>query len=215
MDALDTAPPPNPPERGGVLLRLGGDDDEGAVHGFVPAEVAKRLTALSSLTAVPGARLPALGIALADGAVVTVLRVGQAATVAGGWKAAYAPGEDWLVPGADRALLCHLGGFDVALMGAVVVATGVFDAAPAHGGAAGTGTAGRDGVLWRGDVVPVLDVRALYAQAEAATWAARASKLGGSQPPAAEAVEEAAEDEGRRAILPGAPLPGEKLGGQR
>jgi hypothetical protein len=136
--------------------------DEGEALGFVPAEVARRLTALSSVTPVPGARPPIAGIALADGAVVTVLSIGQA-VVSPGVKPSYEPGDDWCVPGADRAVLCHLGGFDVALTGATVLATGVFDVAPDG-----------EGVLWRSSVVPVIDVRGLYAQAEATAWAERA-----------------------------------------
>jgi len=143
-------------------------EGDGAALGFVPAEVARRLTTLSSFVPVPGARPPASGIALADGAVVTVLRVGQADPPPVAGRPAYTPGEDWLVPGADRAVLCQLGGFEAALVGAVVVTTGLFDAAP------------DGGVIWRGDVVPVLDVRALYTQAEAATWAERASRIGRS-----------------------------------
>jgi hypothetical protein len=149
-----------------VLLRLG--DGEAAGLAFVPAEVARRLTTLSSFIPVPGAQPPASGIALADGAVVTVLRVGEAETRTSMGRPAYSPGEDWLVPGANRAVLCQLGGFEAALVGGVVVATGLFDAAP------------DGGVIWRGDVVPALDVRALYAQAEAASWAERASRIGRS-----------------------------------
>jgi hypothetical protein len=188
-------------ERGGVLLRL--DEGEGGdAFGFVPAEVARRLTALTALTVVPGARPPVAGIALADGAVVTVLRIGQ--REAPGGKQAYAPGDDWLVPGADRALLCDLGGFDVALTGATVVATGVFDAAPV-----------RDGVLWRGEVVPVLDVRALYARAEAVKWAERASRTGATHPPVERVACGAEGDEGRLAMLPAAPGEGGESGGGR
>ncbi len=155
-----------------MLLRLPGEEAGGTLC-FVPADVARRLTELSAFTPVPGARPPVSGIALADGRVVTVMRIGSADTmgdpervpqpppVAGGLcRATYEPGEDWIVPGADRAVLCNLGGFEVALTGATVLATGVFDAAP-----------GGEGVLWRSDVVPVIDVRALYAQAEAAALA--------------------------------------------
>lgn len=190
-----------------MLLRLnGGEGNE--MLAFVPADVAVRVTALSSLTAVPGVRPPVAGIALADGAVVTVLSLGEAIGGAApglpaGEKRSYEPGEDWIVPGADRAVLCNLGGFWVALTGATVLATGVFDAAPAG-----------EGVLWRSEVVPVIDVRALYAQAEAATWAERAvtaSPRAISSPsparadPARLAVEDVldqGEEEGRSAILP-------------
>lgn len=148
-------------ERGGVLLRFA--DGMGApALGFVPVDVASRLAALSAIVPVPGARPPVLGIALADGAVVTVLRVGVAAAPG------YEPDDAWPMPGAGRAVICRLGGLEVALTGGTVLATGLFDAAP-----------GGDGVLWRGELVPVLDVRALYAQAEAAMWADRAATVTG------------------------------------
>ncbi len=202
------SPPPQPGERGGVLLRVGGDD----AFGFVPAAVARRLTSLSSLTPVPGARPPVAGIALADGAVVTVLSIGgsgagssrpSVAPGASPSRAAYRAGEDWCVPGSDRAVLCRLGGFDVALTGATVVATGVFDAAPDG-----------EGVVWRGASVPLVDVRALYAQAEAATWAGRAvppgpRALSVPRRPAGDHEGSVSEPEeqahGRHAILPAAP----------
>jgi hypothetical protein len=152
-------------ERGGVLVRVREGEGGGAL-GFVPAEIARRLIELSSFTEVPGARPPVTGIALVDGAVVTVMQIGSA-LAKGSTRASHAPsyepGEDWGVPGADRAILCDLGGVEVALTGATVVATGVFD-----------GTTGGEGVHWRSDVVPILDVRALYALAEAANWSPRA-----------------------------------------
>jgi hypothetical protein len=156
-------------QRGGVLLRVRMEGDETAL-GFVPAEVAKKVTALSSLTPVPGAGPSVLGLALADGAVVTVLDVsGVAAAPA---EAQTWPGmaRDWIVPGADRALLCQLGGFDVALTGGLVVATGLFDAVPDD-----------DGVLWHGELVPLVDVRALYLHAEATTFALRGGVPRGGQ----------------------------------
>jgi hypothetical protein len=168
-------------ERGGVLLRYAGSEGRAAL-GFVPAAVAARLVTLSSLTPVPGARPPALGIALADGAVVTVLQVGRAG------EAGYDQDDGWPVPGADRALLCRVGGLDLALTGGVVLATGVFDAAP------------RGGVMWRGAPVPALDVAALYAQAEAAAWADRAA---GTRPRAAEA--QRPDEEGRWTLIPEPP----------
>ena len=42
---------------------------------------------------------------------------------------------------------------------------------------------GGSGVLWRGEPVPTLDVRALYARAEAAIWADRAVSSRPSAPP--------------------------------
>jgi hypothetical protein len=146
-------------ERGGVLLRFA-DGGDAPMLAFVPAAVATRLAALGSLVRVPGAHPPVLGVALAEGSVVTVLRLGDRDAQ----PAAYRPDDAWPVPGADRALLCRVGGIDVALTGGSVVATGLFDAAPEG-----------DGILWRGQMVPTLDVRALYGQAEAATWAGRAT----------------------------------------
>jgi chemotaxis signal transduction protein len=146
-------------QRGGVLLRVRLEEGETAL-GFVPADVARRVTALSSRMPVPGAPPSVAGLALADGAVVTVLDLAGFAT--GRAEQLSWPGaDDWIVPGSDRALVCQIGGFDVALTGGLVVATGLFDAAP------------DDGVLWRGEVVPVVDVRAMYAHAEAATYALR------------------------------------------
>jgi hypothetical protein len=159
------SPPPHPPEeRGGVLLRYGAPDADGGARealAFVPAEVALRLTDLAAFTEVPGAPPPARGIALVDGEVVTILAVGLGEPAR--TKTAYRSGEDWPVPGADRAILCSVGAQRVALIGGVVVATGVFDAC------------GEDAVTFRGERVPTLDVRALHAQAEKAIWAQRAS----------------------------------------
>jgi hypothetical protein len=158
-------------ERGGVLLRVGREDGCD-LHAFVPAEVARRLCDLSSVTPVPGARAPIVGIALAEGAVVTVLSVtpsvddGGTAKSQGPPRRSYTPGEEWSVPGADRAVICSLGAIEVALTGASVVATGVFEAAPEG-----------EGVVWRDEVVPVLDVRSLYAQAEATALAPKATGL--------------------------------------
>jgi hypothetical protein len=144
-----------------VLLRIW-DDGGRPVLAFIPADVALRLTTLSSLTEVPGTRPPAKGIALAGDAVVTVLEIGKPAP-AGSQTPRYRPGEDWPVPGADHAVLCAIRGQHVALTGGTVLATGLFDADGAE-----------DGVLWRGELVRTLDVRALHAQAEAAIWTERA-----------------------------------------
>jgi hypothetical protein len=51
----------------------------------------------------------------------------------------------------------------VALTGGTVLATGLFDASETE-----------DGVIWRGELVQTLDVRALYVEAEKAIWAERA-----------------------------------------
>jgi hypothetical protein len=163
-------------QRGGVLLRVRLEGDETAL-GFVPAEVAKKVTALSSLTPVPGAGPSVLGLALAEGTVVTVLDVSALARAPAEGHASGSEehperprgAHDWIVPGADRALLCQLGSFDVALTGGLVVATGLFDAAADHG------------VVWHGEVVPLVDVRALYLHAEAATFALRGGLPRGAQ----------------------------------
>jgi hypothetical protein len=157
-----------PADRGGVLLSYQ-DSDDRPVLAFIPASVAARLTALTCAIDVPGARPPARGLALADGEVITVLELGKRATAA---PPPYLPGADWPVPGSDRAVLCVLGSVRVALTGGTVVATGVFD--PIDGGG---------GVLWRGEPVPTLDVRALYARAETAIWAERAVSSRPSAPP--------------------------------
>jgi len=153
-------------QRGGILIRISDGSSAGALL-FIPADVATRVASLTALTPVEGVRAPAIGIALAGGEVVTVLRLGAAAAPAAfpgrapsRHPRAYRPGDDWPIPGSDRAVLCHVGGDAVALTGGAVVATGVFDADDG-------------GVLWRGARVPTLDVRALYARAEAAIWAAR------------------------------------------
>jgi hypothetical protein len=159
---------------GGALVRTRGRDPR--LH-FVPANVVERIALLSAVTPVPGVRPPAVGIALADGEVVTVLELSFEVSLDPTGVAAvsepraapppakgpaYRPGSDWPVPGADRALICEVGGQRVAITGGTLVATGVFDADP-----------GSDGIVWRGEIVPALDVRALWGLAEAAIWAAR------------------------------------------
>lgn len=141
-------------------MRYRRDQEGEQALGFFPVEVVRRLATLSALTVVPGAQPPIAGIALADGAVVTVLSLGEPPGPLAAQRSLDAFG---VVPGADRAVLCRVGGIDVALTGGTVLATGVFGVAPDG-----------ESVLWRGEVVPEIDVRALYAQAEAATWAPRA-----------------------------------------
>jgi chemotaxis signal transduction protein len=128
-----------------AYLATGDEGREREVLGFISADVARRLTALLSVTPVPGSAPSVAGLALADGAVVTVLRIGRPA------------GTTKIQPGADRAVLCELRNYEVAVTGGVVLATGMFDAEP-------EGT----GVVWRGEVVPLIDVGALYAEAHAA-----------------------------------------------
>jgi hypothetical protein len=165
-DAAATAPP----DSGGVLLSYL-DDDDRPVLVFLSASVASRLTPLTCVIDVPGARPPMRGLALADGEVITVLELGKRAA-ASTKTPPYVPEADWAVPGSDRAVLCVFGSVRVALTGATVVATGVFDSIEGGGG-----------VLWRGEPVPTLDVRALYARAETAIWADRAVSSRPSAPP--------------------------------
>ncbi len=150
--------------RGGLVVRYGVRPDADEL-GFIPIEIVKRVTELTGLRPVPGAGASVAGLALADGAVVTVLRLGRAPVVVDGSR-------EPMDPGADRAVLCALGTFDVALVGGVVVATGLFETA-SDGGPDG------QGVLLHGEVVPPLDVRALYAEAHAAIPAARAASRQG------------------------------------
>jgi hypothetical protein len=151
-----------PADRGGVLLSYQEDDEGKTALVFIPASVASRITALTCVIDVPGAKPPARGLALADGEVITVLEIGKRA----GASPASSPSRPDLehaVPGSDRAVLCVIGSVRVALTGGTVIATGTFDTLPDGAG-----------VLWRGEVVPTLDVRALYARAETAIWADRA-----------------------------------------
>jgi hypothetical protein len=167
------------------LLRFAGGED-GSVLGFVPASTAVRLAQLGSLVPLPAAPPLVAGIALADGVVVTVLRLGER----GVEPPPPEPGDEWPVPGAGRALICRVGALEVALTGGTVMATGLFEAA-------------LGGIVWRGQMVPALDVPALYAQAEAATWADRAASARPGAP-----VRPAPSDEGRRATY----LPGDLFG---
>lgn len=159
-----------PVDRGGVLLSYQ-DDDGGPALVFIPASVAARITALTCVIDVPGAKPPARGLALADGEVITVLEIGKPASATPTTSPPH-PDLEHAVPGSDRAVLCLLGSVRVALTGGSVVATGTFDLLP-HGA----------GVLWRGEIVPTLDVRALYARAETAIWADRAVSSRPSAPP--------------------------------
>lgn len=114
---------------------------------FVDASFAQRIATVTAIARVPGAVAPTLGLAVSDGQVVTVLSL-AAGVVARGRQA---------------IVICDLSGEQVGLAGGRVVATGVFEA-------------DGDGVRHHGSTVPAIDVRALYAHAEAAVWAARAER---------------------------------------
>src|SRR5262249_24022286 len=106
-------------QRGGVLLRLPATRTGVAARMlFVPADVATRLSALSTVTHIAGVRDPALGIALAEGRVVTVLALADEAAKAEeprGREGRARFAIDRPVPGSDRAVLCDLDGEIVAL----------------------------------------------------------------------------------------------------
>lgn len=129
---------------------------------FLDAAVARRIVELSCPVHLVTTR-PAVGVALAEGRVVTVLVVADDhdddRSPTGG-VGPYPPRVR--LPGSDRAVLCDLGVEQVALFGGWVVTTGVFDAD------------GPNAVRWQDASVPVLDVSSLYARAEAAIWSARA-----------------------------------------
>jgi hypothetical protein len=161
--------------RGGVLIRIDDVSSAGVFEqstaggrlAFIPADVALRVAVLSAMTPVIGLKAPGLGLALADSEVVTVLSLlegpgARRAAAPATQRPRYDPGAEWPVPGARHAIICHVAGTSVALVGGTIVATGLF------------GTSERGEVLWRGEPVAALDVSALYAQAEAAIWAARA-----------------------------------------
>lgn len=162
-----TAPPV---DRGGVLLSHQDDEGKSALV-FIPASVALRIIALTCVIDVPGAKPPARGLALADGEVITVLEIGKPAGAILPASPSH-PDMEPAVPGSDRAVLCLIGAVRVALTGGTVVATGAFDKLPDGAG-----------VVWRGEPVPTLDVRALYARAETAIWADRAVSSRPSAPP--------------------------------
>jgi hypothetical protein len=114
---------------------------------FVPAELARRIASIAGVAPVPGVVAPTLGIAVSEGQVLTVLSIG---------------GPD-VGRGRQTIVICDLAGEQVGLAGGRLVATGVFEA-------------DGDGVRHDGRQVPAIDVRALYAHAEAAVWAARAER---------------------------------------
>ena len=125
---------------------------DGGIRVFVPAEGALRITSLGPVAELDGLSPPAIGIALADGEVVIVLRPEAAERSSRGL----------------HALLCDVGGERFALIGGEVVASGAF--ARAEGGA----------VLHEGALVPRLDLRSLHVRAEAATLAARVARRRGA-----------------------------------
>jgi hypothetical protein len=126
---------------------------------FLDASVALRVVELSCPIHLVTVCVPPVGVALAEGRVVTVLVLSHSA----GPRLPASDADDEGFPGSDRAVMCEPGPEQVAVWGGRVVTTGVFD------------VAGPGSVIWRNEAVPELDVSALYARAEAAIWAARAT----------------------------------------
>jgi hypothetical protein len=86
--------------RAGILLRAGA-----SLH-FVPASVALRVAPRPRVTAVPGAPVDLLGIALQGGVIVPVIAIG---------------------PDREEMLVCQHAGELVGLVGARVVRSGSFE----------------------------------------------------------------------------------------
>jgi hypothetical protein len=159
-------------ERGGVLIRVDESDHEpaGGFLAFISADVVVRVTTLSALTPVVGLNPPAVGIALSDdGEVVTVLRLGGAPPDEVKPDGARGRFGELVVKAADLAVLCRVKDQEVAIVGGTVIATGLFEASDDD-----------EDVFWDGLRVPALDVQALAARAEAASWVHRAAPSAGS-----------------------------------
>jgi hypothetical protein len=136
-------------KRGGVLVRL-----NGVLH-FVPASVALSITTVPEIARVPGAPETLLGAALHDGEVVPVIAIGDASGVDRPALRAGSPSESMLI--------CSYLGEKVALLGAAVVATGLYDADPEA----------PDAVRHDGETARTLDLAALYARVQGEGWAGR------------------------------------------
>lgn len=123
----------------------------GAGHVLVPEEVVRGVVMLPSITPAEGLLPPAAGIGLANGEVVVVLCLDPAGLS---------------VSCRDErtmAVSCNVLGNHVALVGGAVVAAGMFE------------LEGEGRVRWGEELVDLVDVTALYAEAEAALWADRTS----------------------------------------
>ncbi len=119
---------------------------DGALQ-FVPASVALAITPRPEIARVPGAPQALLGAALHDGDVVPVIAIGSA-------------------DGQERRgtmLVCSYLGEKVALLGALVVSTGLFEADPVVA----------DAVCVDGETARALDLAALYARVQGEGWAGR------------------------------------------
>jgi hypothetical protein len=123
------------PKRGGIVL---GDDEH---LFFVPAHTAERVVPVPEVARVPGSHPDLLGIAHVDGAIVPVVSIGE---------------------GRAGMLIVSYMGEPIGVVGARVLATGVFEAA-------GDGAS----VRHDGRSAKPLDVAALYARVQAGSWAGR------------------------------------------
>lgn len=119
-----------------MLVRL-----DGTLH-FVPASVALAITTPPPIARVPGAPEALLGAALHDGDVVPVLSIGSA---------------------RDAMLVCSYLGEKVGLLGASIVATGLYDVDPEAA----------DAVRHQGETARTLDLAAIYARVQGEGWAGR------------------------------------------
>jgi chemotaxis signal transduction protein len=129
-------------KRGGVLVRL-----DGVLH-FVPASVAVAITPAPPIARVPGAPEGLLGAALHDGDVVPVIAVGSVS----------------VDPSArDSMLVCSYLGEKVGLLGAAIVATGLYDVDPAT----------PDAVRHGAETARALDLASVYARVKGEGWAGR------------------------------------------
>ena len=117
-------------------MRLGG-----TLH-FVPASVALAITPAPPIARVPGAPEALLGAALHDGDVVPVLSIGSA---------------------HDAMLVCSYLGEKVGLLGAAIVATGLYEVDPEAA----------DAVRHQGETARTLDLAAIYARVHGEGWAGR------------------------------------------
>jgi hypothetical protein len=116
---------------GGLVLRVQG------VLFFLPAALVEEIVPLPQVTKLPGAPEELLGIALHRDGLVPVIAVDRA---------------------RDAAIVCCLEGERLALAGAEIVATGIFD-----------GDAG-GGVILAGEPAPPFDLRMQYTKVQAERW---------------------------------------------
>jgi hypothetical protein len=117
---------------GAVLLRAGPN------LVYVPAAVAVRLASIPPVTRIPGAPDGLLGVALHEGEIIPIISIGGA---------------------RDSMLVCAVPGGLLGVVGAIPVATGIFDVAP-------------DGVSlrWAEETAAVLDPAAAFARMAPPSW---------------------------------------------